>query len=57
MEHLTPDMIETAFTLLGFSLILNVVLAALLLSRPLYQLLLQTMRAYWIGFRILRQDK
>lgn len=57
MEQLTPEMMETAMTLLGLSLMLNIALLALLLSRPLYDLFLKAARAYWIGFQILRQDK
>lgn len=57
MDQLSPEMIETTLSVLGISLMLNVVLIALLLSKPLYNLFVKTVRAYWIGFQILRQDK
>ena len=50
---LTPEMIEVLMPTLGFSLMLNFLLIAMLLFRPLARYVTRIVTAYWLGIQLM----
>lgn len=50
---MTQEMIATVLPLLGFSIVLNVLLVAMLLFRPLARFVGRFITTYWLGLQLM----
>lgn len=46
---LTPEMLEVILPMLGFSIVLNILLAVMLIFRPVARKFKSALSAYWLG--------
>ena len=49
---MTPEMLGVLLPMLGFSIVLNVVLVAMLVFRPLTQVMGRFVTTYWLGLQL-----
>jgi len=50
---MTPEMLEIVMPMLGYSIMLNILLAAMLLFRPLARLVSRFITTYWMGVQLM----
>ena len=50
---MTPEMIELIMPMLGYSIMLNFLLAGMLLFRPLARLVSRFITTYWLGVQLM----
>jgi len=53
---MTPEMIAVILPMLGFSIVLNCLLAAMLLFRPLARFVGRFITSYWLGIQLMLRN-
>ncbi|MBX3049951.1 MAG: hypothetical protein KF753_00680 [Caldilineaceae bacterium] len=53
---MTPEMLDVLLPMLGFSIVLNILLAAMLLFRPLAKLVGRFVSSYLLGLQLMLRN-